>query len=486
MRQTRAYLITVLGVLFGTTMLYRFGTTEPEFIPTYLVIAVIGAILLWAGKGVWSGQLKWYSPHAWMILSLFLVEAAGSASVVIYKADSELYGRPFTAEELFPSVLLGLIGVMMYMVGWRIGPKRPGFGPRLSVYFSDTALVASLFTIGCLFIFGMSMLAWLYMYSTGGGMGGQLQNQGGGRRELVNSAGGFVWHVARFGYAAVLLMIARYGIKNPFALVMFLVYSLMLFVWGSRSYFAIVFIGAIVVYQRRFKPNLSLLKVGALAAALLLIANVLIGLRMTQGDTGATKEVVVDRLSDMDLFLQSQLANVTFSAYRAEVMISAGEPNGIPFQNGKTMLSLLDIIPNFIWDNSALRTSGPALYMQYLAPEKIGKTSLAISLFGELYINFRWFGTAICCLLVGVIFRWMHSRLIESEHYMYPSIPVTVISALLAVFVMRFVKMGVFDLISLFYVLLPIFLLYLPNLPLALSTSASMQHRQQAALPDQR
>ena len=405
--------------------------------------------------------MKWYSPHTFSLIWIFLIEVAAAAAASYYRYESEVFGEAIPPFMFFQATLVGLIAVVAYMTGWYFGPRGPNFHRGIESTLEDTEATRQFLPIYGLGLLGLSFMAWLYMYATVGGIKSHLANQGQGRGDIIESAGGMVWHIARFGYAASLLVFARFGPLNPISICAVLLMLFFLVFFGSRSFAAILLIAVLIVYFVRFRSSLRMWMIIALFCGLSCFAIGQRLYRMTGGDVQEAIAVGEEQAGALESAVGLVLGDFTFIIQRSEIIDYLQDTSD--YQYGRIYLCLLRLIPNKLMPGfDASLPSGNIWYVENLLPRKLYKVSLSSNAFTEFFINLGYPGVILGGFVVGFVIRWLHSRLVEPEFRRYQIIPVIFIG-LLAMQLFRFYKSGVVTFLDMFYVFLPLWAVLLVN-----------------------
>jgi hypothetical protein len=455
--------LAMLGLVIGAAVLFLAGGAKPQFLPAYVLISLTGTLLIVNLAKIAGGQLPWYSPHAAVLFFFFLIEVAAPFPVILFDLESRVYRRPLLPAEMFWASTVSLLGVCCYLLGWRWGPKRQSFGPTIEHLISDTPQVMRFIPIVSVCVFALSILAWAYMYRVGGGIAVHMENLGGGRRELVRGAGGYVWHIARFGYAAVLIYLAYAGFRSVIGWSMLILLGGLLTAFGSRSFLAILLIGAFVVYGMRFREHVPLFVWIVVGTTSFFVATFLVLLRMTEGHVDEAAVIYRENIATVEGFVLLLLGHMTFVIQRAELMEHLAVTGD--YQLGGTFLNLLQIIPGMIWPQQyqVLPPTGTQYYMMTFFPHRLGRMSMSSNIFTEFYLNFAYPGVIIGSFLFGYAIRWIHSRLVANpirRHQIFPAVFV----ALLAINWFRLIKSGTPVLLTMLYIALPLLLIYALNI----------------------
>jgi len=194
-------------------------------------------------------------------------------------------------------------------------------------------------------------------------------------------------------------------------------------------------------------------------------------LRQTGGRIDRAADMYQRQMSTTEGFVMQSLGNWMFVRQSAE-WIDAIESGLVEPQNGRTFLGILRIIPNKIWEKDGMIVSGAQLYLQTFFPHKIGVVSLSCPLFTEYYINFKMPGLIVFSMLNGIVCRWLDSRLLKNPHRRF-QVPHVVICGLLVGITIKFLKQGTsISVVAYYYVLVPMVIVYFPNLPLLFTPPA--------------
>lgn len=456
----KGVLIGAGSLLVAWLFIFALGGQSPEYSRTYLIIATTATILIWRGAMVLANRPPWYSPHALLLFGMFIIEVVAPVAVLHYRVPAYVFERPLSPEEFEAATMLGLVGVVSYLIGWALGPKKTTMNRRFEWYLTDTPQVQKNFTLMCFGLYTAGILAWIIMFRTVGGMTEHMENMGGGRREMQGGAGAIVWHLAKFAYVGALLYFSRHGLK-PVSIAMILFLGVFLLAFGSRSYAAILFAGAFIIYRVRHTEKIPMVVWGIMASALFFFMTFWALLRRTGGDLSEAAEMYSELKSTQETAILHAVGSWMFIRNRAELIHYMGDK--IPWMNGETYLTFFKFIPQFIWPGQNQIISGAQVYMQYLIPHRVGKVSLSSQLFTEFYINFGYPGVIISAMLCGMLIRWFHSRLLADPMRRY-QVPHVVLSALLTLCLIRVLKGGIQAMNVPVYFFVGVFLVYLPNL----------------------
>ena len=453
--------LALTGVIFGSIVLYLIGGQNPDYALSYVVIAGIGVLLAYPVADVLTGRVPWYSPHAFVLASLALVYCAAPVAVIGYRAHSFIYKRPLSPEEVFDAAIVSLLGVFFYLVGWRLGPKKCRLPRGIEWYFADTPQVQANFNWMAMAFYAMGIGAWVYMFAVGGGVGEALENMGQQRRTNVSTAGGTIYHIAKFAYVGALLYFSRNGI-NLFSLGMIGFFTLLLLLHGSRSFVGILFLGALIVYRVRHTDRIPIsVWVPAIIFVILLLSFWVL-LRQTSGNIGEAMSIYKQSGSTFEGIILQIISPFMFWIHLAEVIDHV--PDVIPYQYGRTFGTIFYIIPGFLWPQQyELFQSGSAVYMSYLMPQQHENFTLTPSIFSEFFINFGYLGVIMCPFAYGYLVKWFHNVMIGDPRRKY-QVAWIVFLALVAVNMVRVTKNGAGTIIFAFYFSIPFIVIYGFNL----------------------
>ena len=453
--------LAILGIIVGAVFLYIVGGQREGFALGYLVVAAIGVLLALPISRVLTGEVPWYSPHAFVLASLALIYCAAPVAVVAARAESFLWKRPLTPDEFLSAAVVSLAGVFFYLLGWRFGPKRTRLPRGLEWYFSDTPEVMANFNWMAMAFWALGIMAWTYMFALGGGVGEALENMGQQRRTNVTAAGGTVYHIAKFAYVGCLLYFSRNGL-NIFSIGMIGLFTGILLLHGSRSFVGILFIGALIVYAYRHTHKIPLAVWIPAGAFIVLLLSFWVLMRQTNGNIGEAFHIYTQGSSSIGGILLQFVSPFMFWIHLAEVVHYV--PDTIPLQYGRTFGTVFYIIPSFIWPQQyELFESGSQVYMGHLMPQQQANFTLTPSIFSEFYMNFGFLGVVICPFAYGWLVKWFHNIMIGDPRRRY-QIAWIVFAALVSVNMVRVTKNGVGTIIFAFYFSLPFIAIYFFNL----------------------
>ena len=458
------------GIAFWAVLLASLAAQQPEYGGCYLLLFAIATMLIVSGSAVFSRKLPWYSPHAWFCLALFLIYVAAATAQIYYHDDipSRYYRRPFLPDETFRALEIVLVSIACYMLGWRYGPKKQTMPRRLEWFLTDTPAVRANFDYVCFALMIAGVCGYLYIFSFAGGLRGQLQSMG-DRYESLYKAGAFMFNVGNLAYMGILLYFSRHGL-NLISKIVIPTFFLVLLIAGSRSFAGMFLIAFLAIYAFRVKGKLPLVWWVAGLSMLFMLMTYWVLLRRTAGDLGAAADAYKQSMSTTQGAVMQSLGNLMFMANHIEITNGIGE-GLVPVQWGKTLLVVLYIIPNRIWPKDFI-TSSSKLYLEVFYPHAIGHVSLGCPLIEEFYLNFLWPGVVIFSLLCGILVRWLDSTLIRHPHRRYQVAHIVICGLLLGLSV-KVVKQGFSQGIVIWYqIILPLLIVYFPNLPLAMSPPA--------------
>ncbi|TVQ74964.1 MAG: hypothetical protein EA380_11810 [Phycisphaeraceae bacterium] len=465
----KSLLLGSTSLVTAWVLIYVLGGQSPEYASAYTILAISATILIFCGTAVLSNRPPWYSPHAAVLLGIFIIEVAAPVAALHYRVDAYVFARPLTPEEFRDAATLGLVAIISYLVGWRFGPSRTTFNRRLEWYFSDSPQVQKNFTFMCLALYAAGIIAWIVMFRTVGGIEEHMQDMGGGRREAIGGAGGLVWHIAKFAYVGALLYFSRHGV-TPISIGLIAFLAVFLLAFGSRSYAAVLFLAVFIVYRVRCVEKIPIIMWATVAAGMFFFMSFWALLRRTAGDFERAMHMYGQIQASQEGMVLQALGSWIFITNRAELMHYMGDK--IPWMNGETYLTLLRIIPTFMWPGQTQIMSGNQVYMQYLVPERVGRISLSSQLFTEFYINFGYPGVVVSSIIFGMIVRWFHSRLLADPLRKY-QVAHCVLAALLGVVLIRTLKVGIPGILDFVYLFVAVFLAYISNLNYLVSPPSS-------------
>jgi len=464
MKQIKFLVIAFLGFITLLVAMLIWSAEAREFSASFFFIALGALVLLPSAAAVLAGKIPWFSPHAFVVAAFGMMYVLAPALVILDAPESEYYGRALAPSEMLKVVQVCTLGVFCYVLGYRIGPKNFRAPRRLEAYFSDTPAVDQIYVPGAFLIWGIGVGAWAYIYGVQGGISAALSRMG-ERSMLLADSGGLVFHLAKFLYVGMLLLIARMGM-NLVTIPMLGFSTLILLAFGSRSYIGLLVLGALIVWRFRYLQKVPLIvwAGGAVGGFFLMAFYVL--LRATRGNLGEAAYYFQNSMERTSSWLTPIVAPFTFINEMGEVVNNVG--GRIPYQYGETFLTLLYFIPGWIWSGKYNLDSVNSAYMNALYPGRIENVTITPSIMAEFFMNFGWFGIVFCPLLLGIGMKWFTNAMIGHPNRKYQCAWI-VFAALASVNVMRVLKNGSTDAVWLLYFLVPLAALYLPNIGLFFS-----------------
>ena len=463
--------ITIAGTLAWAVLLFAIGGQRPEYSLCYLLIAVNSLILAIPAAKVVAKETPWYSMQAVVLVACGMYFVFAPTALLHYGVESDAFERLLTNNELATALFMTNVALLSYVLGYRFGPKKTHLPKRFEWYFTDTPAVQQNYALVTMGIFAIGMLAWVYMFSQSGGLAQHLEAGGSARADAVQSAGGYVFHIAKWAYVGALLYLARYGV-NIITIAMIVSFGLLLFYYNSRSYAFTLLLGAVIVYRFRFMKNFPLwLGLGA-AGSVFVLQLFMRLLRATGGNVGQAVSAQKDLWGSVDSFILSLLGDVMSIRNVAEVM--SVMPEKISYQMGRTFMSLLYIIPGFLWPGQyQLITPANKIYVETFFPERIGKISLSNVLFLEYFMNFGWIGVILLGFGTGAFVRWFQAVTIDNPLRKYQCAYICY-GAIMAIQSVRIIKSGVPTLLQFVYFLVPFMIVYAPNISYLLGGAPSV------------
>ena len=321
---------------------------EPDFAGTVLVAAAIAFFALWIG---------------------YLQSPGRKLGKLLWKLADRMMGREEKRLRLAGIVTLGTIGsaAVVYLVvfGW-IHPALSGttYETLLAWLPGAIATVASFLWI--------SLIALLILIRSGHG---QVR--------------GSVWL-----RAVSILLLAGFvgiGVGVPF------------FLTGSRFAVVAMLISSGTVYyytttRRRIRIRAAVIGIVALLGGFYFAESYRLGAAPDAGDAaGPGLWAAVRAVANM---------SQRMIGFEALAVVMALTPDVLPPMMGKTMLGLIyGWVPRFLWhDKPAI---SPAYYFttSYLGEPPDTPTSAAMTVLGDLYMNFLWPGLVVGMFVVGVVLR---------------------------------------------------------------------------------
>ena len=469
------------GIVVAALGMAVLSGLDPEYASCYMLVLLIAIPVILSASKVFSGELPWFSPHTAMLLGIFFIYVLAPPAMMFYRTPSYITLRAIPPEQYMPALWLSLVAVSCYLLGWRFGPKRQTMPARLEWFLSDTPEVRANFDYLCLAIMIVGFAAWLYIFSFAGGIAGQLENMR-TRSESATEAGGIFLRVAMLTYGGVLLYFSRHGVTMlSLAALGFFFFILMVF--GSRSYAAMLVVAALAVHTFRSKHKIPLPVWIGIGAGMFVIMTYWVLLRQTQGNLSAAADAYSEQMSSTEGIVTQSLGSFMFMRQHVDWMTAIGTQ--VPPQYGRTFSVVLNWIPTMIWPNKGdLVQSGSKLYLQTFFPHKIGNVSLSSPLFIEYYVNFMWPGVIVLCFFTGVVVRWLDSVLLRHPHRRF-QVAHIVIAGLLVATLIKTLKQGVSQVVVIIdFIVVPILIVYFPNLPLLLSPPANDSRPELGDVPD--
>lgn len=464
MKQAKFIAIMLIGFAVMVIAMLTWSRESREFGASFFFIALSAAVLTPTVAAVLSGKIPWYSPHAFVVASLGMMYVMAPALVIVDAPPSDYYKRALAPEEMLKVVQVTTLGIFCYIIGYRIGPKNVTAGRRLEAYFSETPSVQQILTPAAFVIWGIGVAAWAYIYGVQGGVGASLQRIG-ERSMLLAEAGGLAFHLSKFLYVGMLLLIARMGM-NIITVPMLGFSTLVLLVFGSRSYIGLLVLGALIVWRFRHLRRVPLIVwAGGAVGGFFLMAFYVI-LRGTRGNVADAAHYFQESMSRTSSWLTPIVAPFTFINEMGEVINNMG--GRISYQYGETFLTLFYFIPGWIWPGKYNIDPANMVYMKALFPDRIDRVTITPSIMAEFYMNFGWGGIVVLSLMLGVFIKWFSNAMIAHPNRKYQNAWI-VFSALAAVNVMRVLKNGSTDAVWLLYFLVPLVMVYFPNIGLFFS-----------------
>ncbi len=454
--------ITILGTLVWASLLFAIGGQRPEYSLSYLLIAVNSLILAIPVAKILAGETPWYSMHAVALAGFAMYYILAPTAMLHYGVESEAFERQLTNSELSVALFITNLGLLAYVLGYRFGPKKKTLLPnRLEWLFTDTPQVQQNYNLATIIVFGFGISAWGYMFMSSGGLTAHLEAGGGARAEAVQSSGGYIFHIAKWAYVGALLYLARNKI-NVISIAMIGSLGLMLFYYNSRSLAFTLLIGAVIVYRFRFMQRFPLWMAAAGMSAIVFLQ---LFMRLLRGSGGNFASALTEQKTlwgSIDSFVLSTFGDMMSIRNLAEVIVVM--PDKIPYQLGRTFLTLLYIIPGFIWRGQYhLITGANVIYVETFFEDRVGKISLSNMIILEFYMNFGWIGVIALMFACGMFVRWFQAVTIDNPWRKYQCAYI-VYHAIMAIQIVRVIKSGVPTLLQFVYFLVPFLIVYLPNI----------------------
>lgn len=458
MPKSLAIMASVLGIVGTLLFFYLVTKQQDSYTSTYAWLSLIAVMLAWPARKILDGRTPWYSPHAFVLFTFFMYFIVGSTVAVYYRVPSISTEEPHRAADLNLGMAAVVVAILAYLIGFKIGPKPTFLPARFEWFLTDTEQVQRNFNTFAIGIFGIGMLAWVYVFFVAGGLGGHLQNIQ-HRTETMGMAGGLAYHFTKWAAAGALLYFARNGL-NVISLAMAGALTFLLFIFGSRNLVGMFILGGLIIYHIRFRKIPWFVWVAL--PPLMVFVVTFMGLIRRAGGSFARAQHMYSRATDsLEGRLISAFGDFTFITEITDVVINWGDR--IPFMHGRTLTSVLYIVPNKVWSNKTKHiTDASAEYMKELTPQ-LEKVSVGPTLLGEFFINFGWPGMFFGGLILGLVIAPIHSVLTKSPLRSY-QVFYCVFLAFFSPQIITFIKHSSIELTAYPYILLPIIIPYLPNL----------------------
>lgn len=453
----------IIGVMVCMLILWALSGHSAEYVSTYGLLGLITLMIGFASRKILSNETPWWSPHAFVLATLFLYFVVASVAVIHYRVESMAFGRVFAPHELNAGLTVVAISVATYLVGFRIGPKKQKFSDRIEWFFTDTPAVQARFNMIVLTLFVVGVLSWALIFAAAGGVAAHLRNMA-DRQETVARAGGIPLHLAKWAFVAFFLYFSRNGVRLT-TIAMFGVLMLIYLAFGSRNWVGMFLAGTAIVYRMRFGKIPNVVWVGGVIG-LAFVQSFLVLLRVTSGDIGRAQFIYSRQMKTTEGLVMSLVGDFQFIRYLSDLTVSMGTE--VPYQWGRTLLSFLFVIPSFLWDPRGVLATGADVYMQNLTPDHIETVSVGPSLLGEFIMNFGWAGVIIMPFVLGWLCKWFQSSVIMQPHRKY-QVAFPAMAAIVGPEMLSFIKHGFLDMTLIPYLMLPLVIPYLPNLTYLLS-----------------
>lgn len=464
MKQAKFYLIAFVGIVVMLVAMLSWSAETRGYGASFFFIFIGAMALTPTAASVLSGKTPWFSPHAFAAASLGMMYVLAPALVIVEAPESRYYERALVPEEMLRVTQIATLGIICYLLGYRFGPKNVRAPRRLEGYFSDSPSVMQIYVPASFVIWGIGVCAWAYIYGVQGGAGAAMDRIG-ERSKTLAEAGGLAFHLTKFMYVGMLLLIARMGM-NLITLPMLGFSALVLLPFGSRSYIGLMVLGALIVWRFRHLRKVPLVVwAGAAVGGFFLMVFYVI-LRATRGDVGEAAYYFRDSMERSNSLLSTLVAPFTFINEMGEVINNMG--GRIPYQFGQTFLTILYFIPGWLWEGKYAFKPANQVYMEALFPDRVGEVTITPSIFAEFFMNFGWFGIVGLSLLLGVIMKWFSNVVLAHPNRKMQNAWI-VFGALASVNMMRVLKNGSTDVVWLLYFMVPLAAVYLPNIGLLFS-----------------
>jgi hypothetical protein len=438
--------------------LWALSGHQEAYLSSYFLLGLVTLMIGFSARNILSGATPWWSPHAFVLATMFLYFVVASVAVVHYRLPSMAFDRPLRPSELNAGLMVVVLATASYLLGFAFGPKPRLFPERIEWFFADTPNVQVRFNLVVMTVFLVGLAAWGFVFLSAGGVSGHLSNIA-NRQETLAKAGGIAFHLSKWAFVGFFLYFSRNGLR-PTTLAMFAVLMMVYMAYGSRNWVGMFVAGTAIVYRIRFGkiPGIVLL---AAIAGLAFVQSFLVLLRYTRGNIGMAQYAYTKNLRTTESTVLSFVGDFSFIRYLSDVAVTMGDI--VPYQWGRTLLSFFFVIPSGLWDPTAYLVTSGGIYMQYLTADHIGSVSVGPSLLGEFIINFGWAGAVVFPLALGMILRWFQSAALSHPHRAN-QVAFPVMVAIVGPEMISFIKHGFLDTTLIPYLMLPLVIPYLPNL----------------------
>lgn len=453
-----AIAISVLGVMACMLFLWAISGHQEEYVSTYGLLTVLTLIIGFSARSILSGETPWWSPHSFVLVTMFLYFVVASVAVVHYRLPSMAFGRALRPSELNAGMRVAIVSMSAYLIGFRFGPKPMLFPARIEWFFTDTPNVQVRFNLVVITLFIIGVIAWAVVFAGAGGIGGHIRNIA-NRQDSIARAGGIVFHLTKWAFIGFFLYLSRNGLR-PTTIAMFGILLLIYLAFGSRNWVGMFVAGTAIVYRLRF-GKIPILVFLAGIAGLAFVQSFLVLLRYTRGSIGMAQHMYQKNLKTTESTVLSFVGDFSFIRFLSDTAVTIG--NELPYQWGRTMLSFFFVIPSGVWDSSKYLDTGGTVYMKHLTPDHMDSVSVGPSLLGEFLIDFGWLGVVVIPLVLGIALRWFQSAALSHPHRRY-QVAYPVMVAIMGPEMISFIKHGWVDTTLIPYLLLPLVIPYLPNL----------------------
>lgn len=343
------------------------------------------------------------------------------------QAMAQFSARPYEAW-IERSLALALGGYLLLLLGYysRLGVKLAERLPPIRRELSTQAPIARAFVV-----FGIGASATLYVLVEYG-----RSFSSGFDDASYSSAENAVSQLSQFTLYGLVLAAIVHATRAPartFAALaigaMFAVTAVVSFVYVYKSALVVAIGGSALAYHfcRRRLPTAAV--VGVIAVVLLVVFPLITaerrvlnerGVTSTEGILGRAEAGVTGAVADVrsgggERYLATTLTSIAsrYNGVDALALVAGYTPQLRPFGDGKEYLLLpaIAFVPRAYWPEKPRRFEEEfgQLYLGHAGNE----TSIGLTAFGDLYLNFGAAGVLIGALLLGIIYRLAYELLIR-------------------------------------------------------------------------